>query len=96
MSNEQDKSDAKAHPVDAVVTLTAAEAFEALKNALQQDADYAWSWHCNIAMAHYDAMSEAGCDGHDARHKTANNGAARFMKLCFDIDMTKHRNFTAM
>lgn len=96
MSNEQEQSGTKAHPVDALVTLSVQDAFEALKQAMQNDPEYAWGWHCNIAMSHYDAMSYAGYTDHDARHKTANNGAARFMKLCFDIDTSKHKNFTAM
>lgn len=51
--------------------------FEALKKALQEDFDYAWVWHCNIACA----MMDAG-----GTHKMANKAAAIFMKNCFDID----------
>jgi len=96
MSNEQNQSNAKAHPVDTLVTLSVPDAFNVLKNALKADPDYAWGWHCNIAMAQYDAMSAAGYTDHDAKHKTSNNGAARFMSLCFEVDITKHKNFTAM
>ena len=31
-----------------------AVAFRALANAMQSDPGYAWSWHCNIAMAAFD------------------------------------------
>ena len=56
------------------------EVFVVLKQKMQDDPSYAWSWHCNIAMAMYDA----GCD-----HKIANEGAARFMQLCFEMDTTQ-------
>ena len=55
---------------------------------------YAHSWHCNIAMACYDAIGSKEYDApygfdHDLDHKIANDAASRFMKLCFDVD-TKH------
>jgi len=53
------------------------EAFDTLKQAMLEDSEYAWSWHCNIAMM----VQDAG-----ASHEVANIGAARFMKLCFDVD----------
>ena len=57
---------------------------DALKKALTDDPEYAWSWHCNIAMASHDeGLSKP----------EANRAAARFMKNCFDIDMTKHEHF---
>lgn len=40
--------------------------------ALLSDHDYAWSWHCNIAMA---ATDEG------VNHMVANRGAARFLQL---------------
>lgn len=98
---------------------TVAQAFAIIKGAMQADPDYAWGWHCNIAMAIYDE-SHPQCiceilDGefkghrpdcaivraHDARHfnehalshEFCNNAAARFMKLCFDVDTSKHPQF---
>ena len=56
-----------------------AEAFNVLRAAMYQDHGYAWSWHCNLAMAVYDA----GCDP-----VIANKGAARFMQTVFGLDMT--------
>ena len=50
------------------------------KTMKEEDGSYAWAWHCNIAMMAYDAGTE---------HKVANDGAARFMKLAFDVDVTK-------
>jgi hypothetical protein len=53
------------------------QAFEAIKTAMQMDAGYAWSWHCNIAMASIDE---------GAPHDSGNAAAARFMQLCFGVD----------
>lgn len=52
--------------------------------ALRNDADYAWSWHCNIAMAARDAGCEA-C--------AANEGAARFMELFANVNTRLHPGF---
>lgn len=52
-----------------------------LKEAIKNDPDYAWSWHCNLAMCAYD-------EGLDMA--AANRSAMRFMKILFDYDMTKH------
>ena len=58
-------------------------AIDTLKKAFKNDPEYAWAWHCNIAMSAYD-------EGLDK--PAANRSAARFMRL-FDIDMTKHEHF---
>ena len=57
-----------------------AAAFETLKAAMREDPAYAWSWHCNIAMA----LIEEG-----APFDTGNAAAARFMQMCFGVDTTK-------
>lgn len=73
-----------------------AQAFETIKKAMQDDkpgdsGSYAHSWHCNIAMACYDAISSkmyddpAGFDSGRA-HEIGNLAASRFMKLCFDVE----------
>jgi len=54
------------------------EAFNVLKDALKKDVDYARSWHANISVC----CQDAGAD-----RKTSNDGASRFMKLCFDVDI---------
>ena len=59
--------------------MNTSEAFEVLKVAIQTDDDYAWSWHCNIAMPFQD---EGGT------HKQANKAAARCMSLMFEVDVT--------
>jgi len=49
---------------------------EQLSEAFKNDAGYAWSWHCNLAMS----MVDEGVD-----RVTANRAAARFMKLAFGV-----------
>lgn len=56
-----------------------ASAFDILKQAMHAYHAYAWTWHCNIAMSAYDA----GCG-----HWIANQAAARFMHMAFEIDVT--------
>lgn len=57
--------------------VTPAEAMAVLSAAMQEDYGYAWSWHCNIAMAAQDA---------GAPHKEANERAAGFMRCAFGVD----------
>jgi hypothetical protein len=61
------------------------EAMKALREAFKADPDYAHSWHCNLAMAFYDAMDE-NCIDENCKMVWTNAGAARFMKLAFDIE----------
>jgi len=70
---------------DAVVT-DPRSAFNELKFSIQQDQSFAWSWHCNVAMASYD-------EGVD--HATANKAAARFMQSCFGVDTSKFKEYLA-
>jgi hypothetical protein len=52
-------------------------AIKTVVKAMQADPDYAWGWHCNIAMAFVDAGGD---------HYTGNQGAARFMKMLADVE----------
>lgn len=66
-----------------------------LSKAMRNDPSYAWSWHCNIAMAHLDAMARAGYKIGKIEREAANQGAAGFMKATFDVDtslMNQARN----
>lgn len=60
------------------------QAMAIVTNALHADPDYAWSWHCNVAMS---ALDE-GLD-----HYRANKAAARFMSLLAGVDTSKHPGF---
>ena len=53
------------------------DAMAAIVGAMHADSDYAWSWHCNIAMAFVDAGGD---------RYTANQGAARFMKILANVE----------
>ena len=59
--------------------------FDPLHNMINADPDYAWGWHCNLAMP---IMDELNCS-----HYEANQAAARIMQHMFQIDMTKHEEF---
>ena len=64
--------------------ITVKQAMEVLTEAVRQDPDYAWTWQANLAASAFDEGMEI-----DA----ANRAAARFMKLLFKVDMTKHKLF---
>ncbi|MCL4316518.1 MAG: hypothetical protein M1527_06755 [Gammaproteobacteria bacterium] len=57
--------------------ITPKQAMDALRKAMEEDYGYAWSWHCNVAMAAVDA---------GAPHKEANERAAGFMRNAFGVD----------
>lgn len=54
-----------------------AAAMQIVIDAMRADPDYAWSWHCNVAMSFVDAGGD---------RYTANQGAARFMRLLANVD----------
>lgn len=59
----------------------AAAAFQELQTALQADVDYAWSWHCNLAMPIMDSIR---CTPFEA-----NKAAADLMQFLFKINVRK-------
>ena len=59
--------------------------FQALAKAINEDPEYAWGWHCNIAMPIKDEMN--------CSHYAANVAAARIMRTIFSVDMFKHPMF---
>jgi hypothetical protein len=52
------------------------KAYEVIQAAMQ-DRQYAWAWHCNIAMSFYDVGGD---------HLLANKAAVRFMQIAFKAD----------
>ena len=54
-----------------------ADAMRVVTDAMRSDPEYAWSWHCNVAMAFVD-------EGGD--RAMANHAAARFMRLLANVD----------
>lgn len=67
-----------------IVTKHVPESMATVSQAIRNDPSYAWTWHCNIAMA---AMDE-GVD-----HMTANKLAARFLMILTGVDTTKNPAF---
>jgi hypothetical protein len=59
--------------------------FGALREAINSDPDYAWSWLCNLAVPIMDSTG--------VTHEIANQAAALIMAQMFDCDITKHPNF---
>lgn len=57
--------------------ITPKQALDALTASMRADPDYAWSWHANLAMMAVDS---------GAPHAEANERAAGFMRMCFDVD----------
>lgn len=57
--------------------LAVPEAMRVVTAAMRSDPEYAWSWHCNVAMAFVD-------EGGD--HAMANHAAARFMRLLANVE----------
>ena len=77
-------------------TMTTLGAMEHLKHAMVIDPEVAHSWHCNLAMAFYDAFPFGiiqqgnACEiSNDFRINISNQGASRFMKLYFDVDTSQ-------
>ena len=67
-----------------IVTKHVPESMATVSNAIRNDPGYAWSWHCNIAMA---AVDEG------VNHMAANKLAARFLMILTGVDTTKNPHF---
>ena len=63
----------------------APNAMQSLTAALKADPEYAWAWHCNLAMPIMDNAKVS--------HRVANITAARLMQHLFGIDTEKHPHF---
>lgn len=61
------------------------KAWEVLKKEINNDPDFAWGVHCNIAMPI--------CDSINVNHEQGNLAAARLMEHLFNHDITKHEYF---
>ena len=67
-----------------IVTKHVPESMATVSQAIRNDPSYAWTWHCNIAMAAVD-------EGVD--HMAANKLAARFLMILTGVDTTKNPAF---
>lgn len=69
-------------------------AYSELKEALQDDPDYAWSWHCNIAMNLMDNLGSYNPKANQQeRSRVCNEAAAKMMNYIFNIDTAKHEHY---
>lgn len=57
-----------------------------LRAMFDSDPDYAWTWHCNLAMAFYDEIPESWGTDREWQHRVCNKAAARFMKSAFGAE----------
>lgn len=64
--------------------------YKHIADLMRVDHDYAWSWHCNIAMPMLDALPDA------ITHKQANRAAARVMQHLFGIDVTTFNEYKSI
>lgn len=67
------------HPTDAY------GAWAIFKRLMRDDPEYAWAWHCNIAVPIMDAIGVS--------HERANVAAAYLMSALFEYDITGHPHF---
>lgn len=65
------------------------QALDTLKLAFKNDPEYAWSWHCNIAMPMYDSFAFNGTNS--ITYFEANVAAARIMHHLFNVDMVQNQ-----
>lgn len=55
---------------------------------MRKHPDYAWSWHCNLAMMAYDtASARLKCPVLQSLPMEANQRAAGFMSQAFNVNM---------
>lgn len=67
--------------------MTTPSPFALLTEQLKEDPEYAWSWHCNIAMGIFDRVDN------QISHRKSNEIAASMMKSFFDIDITTNPSY---
>ena len=60
-------------------------AWDTFKAAMVADPEYAWAWHCNLAMPIMDTC--------EVSHRVANESAAHLMQHLFDYDITAHPQY---
>lgn len=63
--------------------------FNLLQKQIKKDIDYAWSWQSNIAMSIMESIKKV-------THQQANEAAAAFIQKCFEVDITKTKQFQAL
>lgn len=59
--------------------------FLEFRKKLHEDAEWAWSWYCNVVMSIKDNSKLS--------HNSSRYTGVALMKHLFDIDITKNKNF---
>lgn len=59
-------------------------ALDTIKAVMHAHFGIAWAWHCGIVRCFMDE---------NASRAAANRAAARVMKICFDYDITAHKQY---
>jgi hypothetical protein len=77
LASDYDAARAALAKREAVAVPDVPSALKVISDAMKADPDFAWSWHCNVAMTAQDA---------GAPHDRANVWAANFMRRAFDVD----------
>lgn len=67
-----------------MITLTPTP-FAELANLIRTDPEYAWAFHCNLAVPIWDVTR--------CTHTYANQAAALIMRQMFDHDITTHQQY---
>ena len=67
--------------------MTVKKEMETIEQALEDDPEYAWGWHSNIAMVILDS-------GND--HNASNLLASKIMKRIWDIDTSENPRYLEM
>lgn len=65
--------------------MTVTEAFDTFRTKMRDDPEYAWSWHCNLAMPIKDSTGIS--------HEAANKAAAHLMQHLFAIDTSTNEHY---
>ena len=61
------------------------QAWDTLSKAMRDDPEYAWAWHCNLAMPILDATG--------VPHELANQAGAHLMQHLWGCDITTHPRY---
>jgi hypothetical protein len=61
------------------------DAWATIQNAIHSDPEYAWAWHCNLAVPIMDAAG--------LRHEPGNVAAAYLMATLWGYDITRHPRY---
>lgn len=61
------------------------KAWDTFQQAMRSDPEYAWAWHCNLAVPIMDAAGVS--------HEKANIAAALIMSQMFEYDITSHPHY---